>query len=105
MESPDVFNIVGFVNELLAHNSRDVYYQTLAAVDRLVLKEVLEHVKGNQVVAADILGISRNTLRSRLRSLGLVIEKQVNTAPDQSASSSLVSCRPDCCSCEPHASQ
>ena len=56
------------------------YDQVQAAVDRVVLCEVLGHVKGNQVEAADLLGISRTTLRSKLRSLGLVVEKQVNEA-------------------------
>jgi two-component system nitrogen regulation response regulator GlnG len=75
-----IFDIVRFVRELLSRNSRDVYYQTQAVVDRLVLKEVMEHAKGNQVEAAEILGISRNTLRARLRVCGLVVEKQINDA-------------------------
>ncbi len=58
------------------------YDQVQAAVDRVVLCEVLGHVKGNQVEAADLLGISRTTLRSKLRSLGLVVEKQVNEAAE-----------------------
>ena len=41
----------------------------------LVLKEVLRHVGGHQQQAAELLGISRVTLRSKLRALGMVIER------------------------------
>ena len=47
------------------------------AVDRLVLETVLRYVKGNQVQAAEVLGMSRTTLRAKMRSLGLAIEKQL----------------------------
>ena len=68
------------VRELLAAGRGNIYYHLQASVDRVVLNAVLEHVKGNQVEAAELLGISRNTLRSKLRSLGLVVEKQLNEA-------------------------
>ncbi len=68
--------------ELLAASRGNIYYHVQAAVDRVVLDAVLEHVKGNQVEAAELLGISRNTLRSKLRSLGLVVEKQLNERGD-----------------------
>ena len=74
--------VARLVRETLAQKCGNIYYQLQAAVDRVVLREVLEHVKGNQVEAADVLGISRTTLRSKLRCLGLVVEKQVNEAAD-----------------------
>jgi two-component system nitrogen regulation response regulator GlnG len=75
-------DVARLVRDLLKDRSGDIYYLVQAAVDRTVLAAVLEHVKGNQVEAAEILGISRNTLRSKLRSLGLVVEKQVSDAPE-----------------------
>jgi two-component system nitrogen regulation response regulator GlnG len=78
--------VARLVQETLAQNCGNIYDQIQAAVDRVVLREVLEHVKGNQVEAANLLGMSRTTLRSKLRSLQLslrlIVEKQVNEVPD-----------------------
>ena len=43
-----------------------------AETDRVILGEVMRHCGGNQAMAAERLGISRMTLRSRLRALGLL---------------------------------
>ena len=43
-----------------------------------ILGEVLRYAKGNQVEAARVLGLSRNTLRAKLRALGIVVEKQLS---------------------------
>jgi two-component system nitrogen regulation response regulator GlnG len=59
------------VQDTLARNRKDVYHQVQEIVDRIVLREVLQHVKGSQVEAADVLGISRTTLRAKLHRLGL----------------------------------
>jgi DNA-binding NtrC family response regulator len=72
--------VAQLVRETLAQKCGNVYHQIQATVDRVVLREVLEHVKGNQVEAAELLGISRTTLRTRLRALDLVVEKQVSSA-------------------------
>ena len=63
------------VREVLTRKSGGVYYHVQEVVGRTVLCEVLQHVKGNQVEAADLLDISRTTLRAKLRRLGLAVEK------------------------------
>ncbi len=72
--------VARLARSLLEDGRGNIYYHVQAAVDRVVLNVVLEQVKGNQVEAADLLGISRNTLRSKLRNLGLVVQKQLNEA-------------------------
>ena len=76
-------DVAGLVRELLASGCGNLYRRVQEEVDRVVLDEVLRHVKGNQMEAAEILGISRNTLRSRLRTLGLAVEKQLSDVPDK----------------------
>ncbi|MGQ0633968.1 MAG: sigma-54-dependent transcriptional regulator [Planctomycetaceae bacterium] len=64
------FNITELVRELLLNGDGDLYRKITSAVDRAVLPEVLRHVNGHQQQAAEILGISRMTLRSKLRAFG-----------------------------------
>jgi nitrogen regulation protein NR(I) len=73
--------VVEMVSELMRRGESDIYQKVTTTVDRLVLETVLRHVKGNQVQAAEVLGISRTTLRAKMRSLGLAIEKQLLSDP------------------------
>lgn len=66
-----------YSRRLLVANQTNIYHTVVSAVDRVVLGEVLLHTKGNQVEAARLLGVSRNTLRAKLRSLGMTLEKQL----------------------------
>jgi len=60
-----------FIRQRLAPNGRDHYAGTHRQVDRLLLPRVLEYTGGNQHQAARLLGIARQTLRLKLRDLGL----------------------------------
>jgi len=68
--------------ELLDQRTPDLYHTIRNDVDRYMLAQALQLVHGNQVEASRLLGISRTTLRARLESLGISIEKQVQTKPD-----------------------
>jgi two-component system nitrogen regulation response regulator GlnG len=63
------------VERLLAEGSHDVYRSVNEAVDREVLQRVMQHCAGNQHRAAEVLGVSRMTLRAKLRALGLLSKK------------------------------
>ncbi len=60
-----------FTEALLRAGELDVYRRVCHEMDRVVLGAVLRHAKGNQVKASEMLGISRTTLRAKLRALKL----------------------------------
>ncbi len=53
----------------------DIYDRVLEQVERPLIRFTLEKTRGNQVRAADILGINRNTLRKKISELGISIKK------------------------------
>jgi two-component system nitrogen regulation response regulator GlnG len=63
--------VAEYVRGLLDDDSSNLYRCVLDKLDRVVLREVLRHLDGNQVRAAERLGMSRTTLRAKLRSVGL----------------------------------
>ncbi len=52
--------------ELNGHETTDIYSLVLREVERPMLETVLRHAGGNQSKAAQILGISRSTLRKKM---------------------------------------
>jgi two-component system nitrogen regulation response regulator GlnG len=74
--------VAALVGNLLRAGEMEIYRKVSLAVDRVVLDAVLRHVKGNQLQASELLGMSRNTLRAKLRSLGMAIEKHLQIEPE-----------------------
>ena len=48
-----------------------LYDRILAEIERPLLAITLDECRGNQLRAAELLGLNRNTLRKKIRSLGL----------------------------------
>jgi two-component system nitrogen regulation response regulator GlnG len=68
------------LRECFTHMDRmetgDIYNVVLQQVERPLICFVLEKTRSNQVKAADILGINRNTLRKKILELGIEVKKE-----------------------------
>jgi len=48
-----------------------IYDMVITNVERSLIASVMERAKGNQTQAADMLGLNRNTLRTKLTKYGI----------------------------------
>jgi two-component system nitrogen regulation response regulator GlnG len=76
-------NLEAFLRLCLASDDGDQYAQAHRRLDRLFLTRVLEATGGNQQEAARRLGIARETLRRRLRELGLHLTRRLEAEADE----------------------
>jgi two-component system nitrogen regulation response regulator GlnG len=72
-----------FVADRIAAGSGDLYAETLERMERELLVRVLKHTGGNQLQAAKLLGITRGSLRTKIRGLGIRIGQAVWSDDDQ----------------------
>jgi two-component system nitrogen regulation response regulator GlnG len=71
-----------FIRQRLQPDARDLYAEAHGQLDRFLLSCVLEHTGGSQHKAARLLGIARQTLRLKLRELGLRVTQSVEAEDD-----------------------
>jgi two-component system nitrogen regulation response regulator GlnG len=68
-----------FLREREQARSLNLYAEALEWMERILITRVLNRTEGNQSRAAEILGITRGSLRHKIRALGLSIEHVVAT--------------------------
>jgi len=60
-----------YFNDLDGVETQNLHAMVVAEVEKPLLEAVMKHAGGNQLRAARILGINRNTLRKKLSLYGL----------------------------------
>jgi two-component system nitrogen regulation response regulator GlnG len=71
-----------FFEQRLHVGSTDLHAEATAMFERQLVTRVLRHTGGNQVQAARILGITRGSLRTKIRALGILIERTIASDDD-----------------------
>jgi DNA-binding protein Fis len=69
-----------------AAGSGEIYHIILNEIERFLLQVILDETDGNQLRTADLLGINRNTLRKKIRTLGVEVRRtsKADQAPEVS---------------------
>jgi DNA-binding NtrC family response regulator len=73
MQSPP--SLQSFISQYIACHEDRLYELALSEFDRVLITQILDATGGNLSKAAQRLGLSRNTLRSKMRASGLHIER------------------------------
>ena len=53
-----------------------LYDRTLESIERPLIRMTLRATRGNQIKAAEVLGINRNTLRKKIEVLGIDVSRR-----------------------------
>jgi len=64
----------GFMRNIKQFESFNLYGMVIPEVEKSLIEMVLRETKGNQIRASKILGINRNTLRSKIKKLSIKLK-------------------------------
>ena len=61
-------------NNLLKDGNKNIHSKVISEIEKSIIKNALIMTKGNQLKAAKILGLNRNTLRKKIGDLNINIQ-------------------------------
>ncbi len=67
--------VVELESSLFIEKKGVLYKSVLEAIEKPLLEQTLERCEGNQLKAARILGINRNTMRAKINKLGIDVSR------------------------------
>lgn len=65
-----------YFSQLKGHMPNNLYEMVLAEVEAPLMQAIMEYTKGNQSRAAIVLGLSRGTLRKKLKMYGMLLDEK-----------------------------
>ena len=63
--------VAQYLKDMSSTPPDNLYQVIIAEVEKPLIETVLKHTSGNQSRAAEVLGLTRGTLRNRIRRYGL----------------------------------
>ncbi len=66
-----------FLDQRLESGTNNLYEEAVGLLERMIITRVLRHTAGNQLQAAKILGITRSTMRAKMRQFGITLGRIV----------------------------
>ncbi len=74
-----------FLDDRLVSGTTRLYDEAVSLLERILITRVLRHTSGNQLQAAKILGITRSTMRAKMRQFGITLGRVVHGegSPDE----------------------
>jgi two-component system nitrogen regulation response regulator GlnG len=71
----DVPGLTALIESRLHESNGRLHADIVSAVERALLRRVLQHTHGHLTQASEVLGLSRATLRFKLRALGMSVDR------------------------------
>ena len=62
-------------NSFITIKKGEIYHAVIGGIERSLIEKALEYTSGNQITAARLLGINRNTIRSKIKKLSININR------------------------------
>lgn len=79
------FSVSPLVDPMLKRGDTDIYRQVMDEIDKRLLVCVLASMRGNLLRTAAVLGISRTTLRKKIKALGIGVASEVTAKTGEAA--------------------
>jgi DNA-binding NtrC family response regulator len=64
----------GFMRTITRFETFNLYDMVIPEIEKSLILMVMKETKGNQIKAAKLLGINRNTLRNKIKKLGIKVK-------------------------------
>jgi two-component system nitrogen regulation response regulator GlnG len=64
-----------FVKGMRTGSGRNLHPMLINAIERPLITRALQETKGNQIQAAELLGLNRNTLRKKIHNLHIPLKR------------------------------